>query len=268
MKILVATHSYLFTAEITDDFEVGEIEVIDEDYYYGCDYGPKGLLACKRNEPLSKRSTTGYRHFSLWPEPPRLRQYDVIDVHQVTYGHGGFYYTSTGNNEILHDVSGRWTFGPGARDLNHINSIFVEGDNVYLVFHNLAARTSEIKLLHNDKTYELQHYSIHNLIVSGEDFYYNASDNGAIARAHFGSDEVTTCVIGTQWHPKGMTSTDDLIISGFSEHAVETPRRFISESGLVFIEKKTMKEVGRVTLQQEDGRFYGNINEIRLCPAT
>ncbi len=145
---------------------------------------------------------------------------------------------------------------------------------MHVVFHNLAARPSEIRSFIRDgdaldliHAHVLPHYSIHNLIVEGVLLYYNASDDGAIVRFQPGvSDEVTTCTIGTQWHPKGMASTDDLIISGFSEHAVETPRRFISESGLVFIEKNTMKEVGRVTLQQEDGRFYGNINEIRIVP--
>ena len=60
-----------------------------------------------------------------------------------------------------------------------------------------------------------------------------------------------------------MCATDDYIICGYSAHAVETPRRYISQSGIVVIDKKSWDLVARLPIML-DGKAVGNINEVRL----
>jgi len=285
VKFLVATHSYLVVVDITDDFQLKNIQLLDNDYYYGCDVLPYGkIFCCKRNEPQSKRSTTGFRIWQYQNASFGLdlsglaTRHNIIDIHQATYGHKGIYLTSTGNNEIIHvnnhfHEDFRSTFGSGNVDINHINSIDIVDDLVYVVFHNLAREPSQLwrfKYTGNDIEPEgieqLPHYSIHNVVLDGDVYHYNASDNGAIMRGLWGDlDHYDTVEIGREWHPKGMCITDDYVISGFSEHAVDTPRRFVSESGLVFIDRESWTEAGRVILEY-DQSWIGNINEIRLLP--
>jgi hypothetical protein len=94
-------------------------------------------------------------------------------------------------------------------------------------------------------------------------FAYNASDNGCIVLGEWRTDKYENCPIGDQWHPKGMAVTPKFVVSGYSEHAVSTPRRFVSRSGLVFVDRASW-EVQNMTDILVGDKYVGNVNEVRL----
>ena len=279
MKFLVATHSYLLTVEVSDSFELEDVTVLDEDYWYGSDVLPDGtIIAAKRLQHYSKSSATGFRAWgstsclNLLPMVNRVR-----DIHQMTYDRelDCFYLASTHTDEIYkvanngdweaHDVGYLTHFGA----LTHINSIDVRPEGIYIVLHNKSLLPSIIILLNRDfdelSRQVLPEFSVHNILVEPAHWFcYNASDDGRVVRGQWGSDDYEIADVGSKWHPKGMCQTQDYIISGYSEHAVDTPRRFISQSGLAFINKKTWDVDAFVDIQLDDGTLCGNLNELRL----
>ncbi len=279
MKFLVATHSYLLTVEVNDELELQSVNVLDEDYYYGSDVLPDGtIIAAKRLEHYSKMSGTGFRCWGQTNFPPLLQMTNrVRDIHQMTYDRelDCFYLTSTHTDEIYkvsangdweaHDVGYLNPFG----GMTHCNSIDVQPEGLYIVLHNSSLLPSEVVLLNREfnelSRQVLSHLSVHNILVEPANWFcYNASDNGAVVRGQWGSDDYEIADVGSKWHPKGMCQTQDYIISGYSEHAVDTPRRFISQSGLAFVSKESWDVDVFVDIQLEDGTLCGNINELRI----
>ena len=280
MKFLVATHSYLLTVEVSDSLELGKVTVLDQDYYYGADVLPDGsIMAAKRLEHYSKASATGFR---AWGPTGCLNLIQMVnrvrDIHQMTYDRelDCFYLASTFTDELYkvknngdweaHDVSYLNPFG----GMTHVNSVDVRPEGLYVVLHNNSLLPSCIVLFNRDfdelSRQVLPEFSIHNILVSTTWFCYNASDNGRVVRGQWGSDDYEVADVGSKWHPKGMCQTQDHIVSGYSEHAVNTARRFISQSGLAFVNKETWDVDAFVDIEL-DG-WVGNINEVRLIPCT
>jgi len=278
MKFLIATHSVLGIATI-QDFELKNFYVLDRDFYYGSIILEDGtIISCKRSLSQSKRSPTVLRAYPKHEleEVFQLSHMadECLDMHQLSINSSSLYFTGTATNEIftLGRSGGVRKYGfsefGGWADFNHINSIFTGDDKIYLVFHNRGVKPSEIKIFDHDfneiESHRLQHSSIHNIEVESDadTFYYNASNDGAVVRSRFTTGEPELAVVGTEWHPKGLCMAGAFVISGYSEHAVSTPRRFVSESGLAFIDRESWK-VAATTPLRVDGDFIGNINEIR-----
>jgi hypothetical protein len=300
MRIVVCTHSYLLLVTLEETpkvdmsdtaFAVEEVDWLDDGYFDGCDVTSDGklIVAAQKTDPWSGMSPCVFRWYDqdAITYIPEIRGDVIYDPHQITSGYkdSSLWCTSTADNAIvvkaLHDTddSCKLYFLPGCilNDWNHINSIFIpdteeESDVVYTVWHNLGATNSTINkhsfipmnLLRITDMMEVPHSGIHNVIVEDDDtFYYNASNDGKVVRGKWATEEYAEIEIGEGWHPKGMCATDRYLICGYSEHAVETPRRYVSQSGLVVIDKKSWELVARLPIML-DGRTVGNINEVRL----
>jgi hypothetical protein len=95
-------------------------------------------------------------------------------------------------------------------------------------------------------------------------FYYNASDDGRIVRGIWETEEYQPCEIGDKWHPKGLSVADEYVVSGYSEHAVSTPRRFVSASGLAWVERESWELAGLTPILLSGDVSVGNVNEVRF----
>lgn len=280
MRFVVCTHSYLLLVDVNDDFVVTGVKALDQDYYDGADVFADGtIIGCAKMEPWNKASPSKFKFFDAngWIPVPPIDGSDVLDPHQCTLtpDQRALWCQSTATNEIvlksLRDSQRdlRWRMNtPNGGDYNHLNSVCQLDDSVWIGFHNLARQPSSIEHYTFDgMTLEhlggiiLPHWSIHNIETEdGVVFHYNASDNGRVMRYH--GDTFEEAMVGREWHPKGMTLLPDYVVSGFSEHAVSTPRRFISESGLAFVDRNTWDVVAMPRIEY-NGRLIGNINEVR-----
>lgn len=290
MKFVVATHSYLLLVSVSDDLKLTDIKVLDSDYYDGVDVMRDGtIIACAKADHWSKSSPSVFKWFDTNGRLniPSMDGSNILDPHQISLSDDqrGLWTCSTATNELVYkslrnsDLDYKVSFHtPHGGDWNHINSICVRGNNLYVVFHNLAREPSDIRKfkLYDSKidqgddlmelvyTQLLPHFSIHNFEIDGLTYYYNASDNGRIMCGSWGTDDFGECEIGREWHPKGMTLTRDYIVSGWSEHAVSTPRRFVSQSGLIFVDRQKFEVAKQLTIELDDGSFCGNVNEVRV----
>jgi hypothetical protein len=294
MKFVVCTHSYLLLVTLNDSLGLKDVRVLDRGYYDGADVTRDGILiaAIRKTDPWSGTSPAEiiwydeYGHAGL----PDIDASDVLDPHQMTFDPHDrvLWCTSAGDNSIVlkatHDTDATKKFRFYADsgedgDFNHINSICVtdNGDTYYVVLHNLGKQPSQIYKFRRYDTHlplsgiiHLSHDGVHNIETDGENFYYNASDDGKVIR--FNPDiaeqdpknyQVDAVTLGEDWHPKGMALTDEYCVVGYSEHAVETPRRYISASGLAFISRASWELRALVPILLK-GRTVGNVNEVRV----
>jgi hypothetical protein len=142
-----------------------------------------------------------------------------------------------------------------------------------VVAHNLGQQPSRIYMLQRVEKYlpiigtiSLPYCGVHNCEVADGKYHFNASDNGRVVRFELDNlDDETDeeAILGDEWHPKGMALTDKYCVVGYSEAAVETPRRYISRSGLAFIDRASWEVTAMRDILLGE-RTVGNINEIRL----
>ena len=297
MRFVVCTHSYLLLVTVEQnpkldmgdvtDFIVTDVKELDTGYFDGADVTKDGtmIVAARKTSPWSANSSCMFRWYNEHGRMnlPEMDGSDVLDPHQVTLGwHDRLLWcVSTADNSIVVkairdiDMAHKMYFNLGSRidDLNHINSIFVptSKSDIYTLWHNHGDYPSQIhkheffitgSLAISDRQ-DLPHTGAHNVIVEDDTFYYNASEDGLIVRGVWDKDTYDMAEVGEGWHPKGMCATDDYIVSGYSEHAVETPRRYISKSGLAFVDRRSWEVVAMPTILL-DGQCVGNINEVRL----
>ena len=297
IQFVVCTHSYLLLVTVGKDLRDASVRVLDEGYFDGADVTKDGelIVAARKTSPWDAKTPCEL----LWYDDigrngmPVLDGSDILDPHQISLGvdDRAIWATSTGDNSIvgipLSDSESRKkfriNFGGDEGDWNHINSVYIDGETVlYTVMHNMGMQPSFIvkhNNIGNGIPIQGRHFTpfdgIHNVIVLEDDtIYYNASEDGCVVRAKWdnneeegsdGEDSVERADIGDNFHPKGMCMTDEYIVVGYSEHAVETPRRYISQSGLAFIDKHTWEVVATPRLSIPGNRFgLGNINEVRL----
>ena len=296
MRFVVCTHSYLLLVTVNNDLTIKSTRVLDEGYFDGADVTRDGelIVAARKTSPWDAKTPCEllwYDDIGRTSMPP-IDGSDILDPHQISLGvdDRAIWATSTADNSIvgipLSDSASRkkfyFNFGNDMGDWNHMNSIYTTPTNViYTVMHNLHTQPSFMV----EHCYETDSskvgagvmaiiskcitpfMGVHNLIVLDDNtIYYNASDDGAVIRSNWDTpEEVERAEVGENWHPKGMCMTDEYIVVGYSEHAVETPRRYISQSGLAFIDRNTWEVVATPRLGIPGSRFgLGNINEVRL----
>lgn len=287
MRFVVATHSYLLLVEFDDELQPIDVRVLDENYYDGVDVMSDGtIIGCHKLDHWSKTSPSGFRFFDAdGPiSVPPLDGSDILDPHQITlsWDERALWCLSTASNEVVlkslrnSDLDKRWLMPTPGGNWNHLNSVAIrDARHISIVFHNLARENSEVRIFNIDMALKwvqrLWHKSIHNHEEDdANNHYYNASDNGAVIRFKWGAKSYDKAAeIGQQWHPKGLCLTPDFVVCGYSEHAVSTPRRFVAESGLAFIDRASFELLTLSTILLTEAKFVGNINDIRYyCPSS
>lgn len=292
MKFVVCTHSYLLLVAVDDDLQVQEVRKLDQGYYDGADVIREGdvIAAVRKTDPWKGDSPCEilwYNEHGRIPVLPVLQAPHVFDPHQITFDSRdrGLLITSTADNSIVYQSVADanetckyfFLFGQEIADHNHINSIALTDDDsvVYFMFHNLSVQPSIAyranwggsRIFQPTSMHNTHYNGVHNVEIldptSPELITYNASNDGAVIRAHWGSEEHDRAEIGAEYHPKGMALTDQYVVTGWSQHAVSTPSRYLSQSGLVFVDRQSWEVKAMPTILLGDSNV-GNINEVRL----
>ncbi len=213
---------------------------------------------------------------------------EVIDCHQIALGPNNLYICNAGSNTLdildpfTYEKKSTLYFGKGGAPGGLLcNSIHVDEDDVYLLFHNRGVVQSFVQYYTHQGDDLIFHWRMpidsmgaHNIVHWNGRLYYNSSDDGAthcLRPADFdtedwdkkGKVQIQRFSFRPGWHTKGMAVLDDILIVGLSESG-ELNHRFISESHIALASLSDMSNaVGNKLIHPING-FIGNINEIRV----
>lgn len=291
VKLVFSTHRGLFFFTIDTAANEGGLQELSFGYYYGIAVYDDYILAARRIDPWSSKvSPTAFEKWSkdgVCLGMSELGGNDIIDVHEMALGPNGLYICNLGNQTV--EIRDPLTFElkrnlifkagevPGGM---MVNSVFVDGDDFYLLFHN-RGQTSFIQhmthagedLVFNRRIF-IASNGAHNIAVRNQNLFYNASDSGAVHRLELNDLETEDwdlkgkvpyrCnTFDENLHTKGMALYDDFVIVGASEKGMLN-HRFKSESSIEFLETDTFRRAFGFSLIHPNGGFVGNINEIRV----
>jgi len=142
----------------------------------------------------------------------------------------------------------------------HYNSVFCDGEVIYLIAHNNSLKTgkeSEIHILNYCEHYKIidkiKHTGLaaHNVIKLNEDLFYCDSLRSTILK----NDRVILKI--DKYLTRGLAIDDNYIIVGGSEFAFGKKR--LTSSGCVFISDREGKILNRIFVKRS-----GGISEIRM----
>lgn len=190
------------------------------------------------------------------------------EIHQIDIIGEELFIPYTGFNRILHfNIDGRMLlprleFNLSSINLSisktsHLNSIYSDGQCIYVIAHNQTAHTNRsselIRYSKLDKTISIQDlnaHSAHNIIYINESIYFCDSNNNKLFRDNnviFQSNKLL----------RGLSMTDDRIYVGGSDIDFIGDKRY-SSNATVYILNTGGNQVGQL-----DFPGLGNIYEIR-----
>ena len=292
MNIAIATHSGLYIGEFEDNQLA--IRELSKGYYYGLSCKDGKILAGRRVDPTSE-SKDSPSAFEVWTydglclgTPYELNGNNICDIHQITPSSEGHYICAGTTNNVIFVTSDFNThqeiiLGKDVIGAQLINSIHVDGDDLYFMQHNREVAPSEIiHLQHIDNewifcnNYRLTSFGSHNIFVHDDYAYYCASDAGAVRRVLLtdydtedwemkGAIRAKELVLDPEKHTKGLAADpdSDTLIIGISDNGT-LEERFTSESYLIVLSFSDLDVRHSYRLWKPDGTNLGNINEIRI----
>lgn len=199
--------------------------------------------------------------------------YKVIDqvpgtfpqIHQILYANEKLYITVTMHNSIaIFDGQGtvvkNWT--STIKDLNHINSIWFDGEYFWICYHNKVTSdkvfySSQIIKMDKELTSIIEFFEfskdIHNVYMDGEWLYTCDSKSNKFCALNIHTKEQKFVDIG-MWL-RGLAVTDDYIIVGGSIIGKTDKERengdakvyLLNRDTLEVLDTKLFKDVGAVT---------------------
>lgn len=293
MNLAIATHAGLYFAEHTG--EALAIREASKGYYYGLSCHNGFILAARRIDPTTpnKDSPTA---FEIWTydglcvgTPYEINGNLIRDVHQITPSSRGHYICNANRNALVFIDNKMQNYSElcitqAGNDNVLLNSVFVDGNDLWTVQHSRLEAPSEIvHIQHLDdgtwvvcENYRLSDFGVHNIIPHDDKFYVCASHTGTI-RAYMKEDFNTedwerkgetrsySLTLDENQHTKGLAADpdSDTLIVGISENGT-LEERFTSESHLVFLNLSDLTHRQTFRLWHPDGSNLGNINEIRI----
>ena len=190
------------------------------------------------------------------------------EIHQIDFIGKNLYLPYTGYNQILiYDLNKnifkklagfhREKIELDIFEPSHLNSIYSDDQYIYVIAHNLTAKTNRFSdlIIYDRKTKKinicnLHAHSAHNVIKINESLYYCDSNNKDLycnQETIFSADKLL----------RGLSFTDDYIFVGGSDiDFVEDKRK--SSDCTIYILKKNGHQIGQI-----DFPGLGNIYEIR-----
>ena len=282
-----ATHSGLYFARVGDDRKLLHSELIEDGYHYGIttrfDAGSNttSVIAYRGGPDVHTQTERESRSYCISDtEVEKLGKSQLDDVsghvHQfVTGPDSSIFIANTKRNsvDLWHPEKGmicRQVFDGHDSDVNHVNSIFMAGDVLAVMLHNLRKMESQVSICKfaNDKIEELGRISLpdvqcHNVGVIGSQMYYNASGACGIVALDLETLKVSHRLKMDE-HTKGMCSDGNKVFAGMSNYANRNERAQ-SSAWVVTIDPKSMKVESTVQFTEESrNEKVGNINEIRV----
>lgn len=193
------------------------------------------------------------------------------EIHQIDWFGDHLLLTDTQNNRITsypkklngfgrprhYYPAGRLRAGRKSENYCHINSIYCDDHNIFLLYHNdtkYSGRTSQIAILDHgflvQDRIDIDADCAHNVVPYLDSFIYCNSMRGIVC--------ISGKHITTGFYPRGLALTNDLAIVGLSKFG-ERSARNRSESNLNIICLSTGKILDSITIPN-----IGNLYEIRL----
>ena len=280
MALAIATHKALLR------YDNGAVDVWGMDGSYGClayDPGHEAIFVTCQEEFAQKLDAKfmGDPVLLVYGEDGKIidrRRVDgITGVHMAYFDEesGHMFVCHSPTNQVL--ISTPFTQKPAENlnvgtireDVNHINSVRVHGDLMYLMLHNGAALDPTVKsaiLCLKWKESEIQWFEwllyrgCHDVEVDGDVLYYNASEDGRTCRVNRESGVTDELIIGG--HSKGMWRLDEeTMVVGSSVNSKYHEDRRDSYCDLVYIDLKKWEVKERETILLAN-RSAGQINEI------
>ncbi|MEQ9287547.1 MAG: hypothetical protein RIG77_11590 [Cyclobacteriaceae bacterium] len=267
-SFLIGTHSFLLHVNLVGDDSLKKLSTLNNGHHYG--------ISCPAHEPNVFYSKNKDGYFNKY-DCRTLRMLgqvsfgdDVGHVHQCIKTEKGIYLTDTLHNRLMFiSNKGRrseYYINGLKEDVNHLNSIFICGEQLVLLLNN-KSDLSEVYILNHlckDKfelweTIKLNHRGCHNVYIENNYLYYNASEDGLFVRLNL-IDQTQEC-IEFGGHTKGLSVTLKNFIIGVSEYAQQN-ERYHTNGSIAIIDKAQFKTKSIVPLQLGK-ESVGNINEIR-----
>lgn len=244
-KILVTTSQSILLI----DLNTKEIKSLHQGFglYYGVTTDGSNIYIAARNRGVSsnipQEEESGtilvfdkyFKHInSLHPD-----DFELKDLHQIKYHDGKLYATCTHDNMIAIYENKKWRkWYPNEhkdKDINHFNSIYIKGNSLYLLAHNLG--DSEI-MEFDIKTHKLKKIiplgiQAHNIYMQ-DNYFLTLSSKESKIRYSNGKE------ILSQGFVRGLAiDNQDLYFVGTSELTERAKRDFTT--GKVFIYKDDVK---------------------------
>jgi len=213
-------------------FSEGTFHIIEEGrgVYYGISWSPSYMYCHRRNGPRRLGGTGEIVRYS-----PSYEFVDIIpgyfpDAHQVFYQGGKIYVTSTSRNAIgvVNEETGEVEFKNWTafdHDVNHINSVWFDGDNFWVGMHNYAEKedsifdTSQVVCVTADFSSVLCSIKIgvglHNVFVDGDTLYVCSSADGKLIAYDLPTGKIVKELYVGEWL-RGISVTDDYFVLGAS----------------------------------------------------
>ncbi len=273
-SFLIGTHSYLLKCDFDDKWELIGSKKLNEGHHYGMSVARANQTAayyCKNKDSfydVYDKNTLSHKGKIEFSHPGE-------HVHQVVHANDGYYITDTKYNNLVFEHKGGQpkivlNVNSESEDVNHINSVYICGRQVFALLHNRGRKKSEVMVIDHSKPDELVPKYLfplldkgcHNIYIENNYAFYNASSKGyfvivdMIKRTQYKRHELPG-------HTKGLSVLFDKMVFGFSDHA-EREERKTTKGHIAIIDKtgfdiiKTLK----ITCEDIDGEV-GNINEIR-----
>ncbi len=157
---------------------------------------------------------------------------------------------------------GRWDkWDPGTDSGDHINSVFEQGDRLYVIAHrfrkgSVLAEFSypELELVSARPIGTLS--GVHNVWIGADgEALTCASHEGGLANAHDGSIVWSS---GHNVYTRGLAVSDEMIVVGESAYTERVHRNF-SISGLWLVDRQTMRSLDYIYLGP-----FGGVHDVRL----
>ena len=266
---IVATHSFLLEVELDSTWRVKRYEVLRREHHYGIAIvNNSRVFAIKRGDnQLDLPQLTEYDvQPSLVLRRTRLFGEHFDDVHQISNANNGLYIANTGYNSLFFtstdgQVEHRHMFGNIIEDVNHVNSVYPCGNQVFALLHNRSRTDGEITVLHHDLTsgfslvqqLSLSHRRVHNIFIDGRHLCYKISPTGEFVVVDLVKERISK-TLSLPGHTKGLSVMQDYYVIGFSDRA-SRDERFTSKGHLAIVDRRTWNQIATVDLNFASLRF-------------
>jgi hypothetical protein len=235
--------------------------------YYGVSWDDEKIyLGCRDY----KDSADGTRHSCVLTlnanyEVTGRLPFEFPDIHQILYTQNALYVTYPSKDLIVSVKDGifkehDWLCT--GRDVHHLNSIFFDGNDFWICYHNLSNRVDyskksqvvclDNKLFHVHEVHEIGK-SIHNVFVDDKYIYVCNSNAGSLLRMSRVTNFIDEVTVG-MWS-RGIAVTDKYILVGSSKKG---PRgdRVTGDARVHLLDRDTMRVVDSRTFK-DSGALFG-----------
>lgn len=287
-EFAIATHSRLLTCQLDNGFNLQQTSEISGGYHYGIStVDPVAVpgegaafYALYGGLDVSTQNINALRLFEKrqdsWIQRDEIALGDRVGaVHQILSLGGEVLIANTKRNSVtrLHgtEVVEEYFIDGIDFDVNHINSLFVYGQYLFVVLHNKLQRESQIAVLEYQGSFsEVARYSLwdaqcHNIFIHGSYIYYNGSSRKCVVKADWTNGNIIERT-ETEHHTKGMSVVDHYLVVGGSVYARRSERSS-SDGFLYFLNRNTLSVEHIVEVSLDLGGTspsgIGNINDIR-----